>query len=102
MKSPLNFFKKIIEEKKKQNEQKIKNKLRFLFQELYQFYYDIQGFSEDNNLAYEIIFEKQKRETAKENAYNALLYHICDKSKVEKFTKKRLLQLKENHTNGKR
>lgn len=89
-----NFIQKIIRTHKQKEEKKIRKQLNFLFQQVFQFYYDLEKPNVSDVDLPEFIYEKERRERAEKNAFNELLYRIADKKVVNKLCQKRLNQLK--------
>lgn len=84
-----NFIQKIIRRHRIKEEQTIRKQLNFLFQQVFQFYYDLEKpIISDVDLP-EFLYEKERREKAEKNAFNELLYRIADKKVVNKLCQKK-------------
>lgn len=92
-----NFIMKFIRTQKQKEELKTKKELNFLFQQVFQFYFDTlkptQAKESEVDLP-EFMYDKQRMERAERRAFNELLYRVADKKVVSKLCRKRLNQLK--------
>ena len=90
-----NFIQKIIRTHKVKEEQKLRKQLNFLFQQVFQWYYDSlqHGNISEVDLP-EFIYERECSDLAARKTFNELLYRVADKKVVNKLAQKRISQLK--------
>lgn len=89
-----NFIQKIIRTHKQKEEQKLRKQLNFLYQQVFQFYYDSQKPQLSEVDLPEFIYEKDRREKAERQTFEELLYRLADRKVVNKLAQKRMNQLK--------
>jgi len=90
-----NFIVKFIRTFRQKQEFKTRKELNFLFQQVFQYYFDAQKPVKlaDVDLP-EFMYDKQRRERAERRAFNELLYRVADRKIVSKLANKRVNQLK--------
>ena len=89
-----NFIQKIIRKHKIKEEKRLKAQLNFLFNQVFQYYYDLVKPTVSGVDLPEFIYERERREQAERRTVEELLYRVADKKTVEKLCKKRANQLK--------
>ena len=89
-----NFIKKIILTHKLKEEVKVRKQLNFLFQQVFQFYYDSQKPKLSEVDLPEFVYDKERRGKAERRTFEELLYRVADRKVVNKLCSKRINQLK--------
>lgn len=89
-----NFIQKIIRTHKQKEEQKLRKQLNFLYQQVFQFYYNSQKPQLSEVDLPEFIYEKYRREKAEIQTFEELLYRLADRKVVNKLCSKRVNQFK--------
>jgi len=90
-----NFIVKFFKNFRQKEETKVRKELNFLFQQVFQYYYDAQKPHKISGVDIpEFMYDKQRFEIAERRAFKALLYRVADKNVVSRLCTKRLNQLK--------
>lgn len=90
-----NFIVKFIRNLKQKEEFKTRKELNFLFQQVFQYYFDAQKPIKLSEVDLpEFMYEKQRMERAERRAFKELLYRVADRKVVSKLCAKRVNQLK--------
>lgn len=90
-----NFITKLINDFKKKEEIRTKQKIDFLYKQVFRYYFDIQRPVILSSVDIpEFLYEKPLRERAEKQALFELLYRVADKKEVDKLCTKRVNQLK--------
>jgi len=90
-----NFIQKFIRTRKIKEEQKTRKQLNFLFQQVFQWYYDSEPLHLSEVDLPEFMYDKERRNKAERKAFEELLYRVADKKVVNKLSQYRARQLKQ-------